>query len=97
MKKIALLVTNVWEYTNGKSGEKFVKLQLVKDMPAKEINGCEVKQKLVLYFTCASTKLAVGEEFVYDPAIMATFEREFEREDGTKGRQLNIRMLSDLD
>ncbi len=96
MKKIEFKVTNVWEYTNGKTNETFVKLQLVKEQEPKEINGCLVKQNLVVYFSCASTKLGVGDTFVYDSDVMETYQRDFEREDGSKGRQLNVKMKGEL-
>lgn len=97
MEKLEFDVTNVWEYTNGKTGETFVKLQLVRQLPERKHNGCMIKQSLVLYFTCASTELKVGDKFIYDDAIMATYERTFVREDGKEGRQLNIRMRNELD
>lgn len=95
MKKIIFKVTNVWEYTNGKTTEKFSKLQLVAEGTPVEKNGCMYAPKIVAYHTVPSTKLVVGDDFIYDESYMTTRD-EFVKEDGTKGTQLNIRLRNEL-
>ena len=95
MKKIIFKVTNVWEYTNGKTGEIFKKLQLIAEGEPVVKNGCEYKPKLVAYHTVANTSLKEGDDFIFDESYIATRD-EYVKEDGTKGTQLNIRLKGEL-
>ena len=93
--KIIFKVTNVWEYTNGKTGETFKKLQLIHEGEEIEKNGCKYTPKLVAYHTVNKCSLNVGDDFTYDESYITTRD-EYVREDGTKGTQLNIRLKSEL-
>lgn len=93
MKKIIFKVTNVWEYTNGKTGETFKKLQLIAEGEPVVKNGIEYKPKIVAYHTCPTHDGSA--EFIFDESYVATRD-EYVKEDGTKGTQLNIRLKGEL-
>lgn len=93
MKKIIFKVTNVWEYTNGKTGETFKKLQLIAEGEPVTKNGCAYTPKIVAYHTCQEHD--GSSEFIFDDSYMANRE-EYIKEDGTKGTQLIIRLRAEL-
>jgi hypothetical protein len=95
MKKIIFKVTNVWEYTNGKTGETFKKLQLIHEGKPFVKNGCDYTPKTVAYHTASKCTLSVGDDFIYDDSYMTTSDA-FIREDGSNGVQLNIRLRKEL-
>lgn len=84
--KIKFNVSKIFNMTNSKTEEAFVKLQLVK-VVNKEINGCMTVARLVAYHNVQSTKLEVGDEFMFDDINYEMVKQQYADESGVVKQQ----------